>query len=245
MNEEREIEILKTLIQQKQVSVNELAEKMYTSKASIRRDPKSLEPQHLLRRVHGGAILEENSISRIKIPFLLRELEQSDEKIQLAKYAADLVENGNVIFLDASTSAYHIIPYLAPKKDLTVITNGIKALTRLSEYNIRCIGTGGTVFNSCLAFVGEAACCSVEQYYADICFFSSRGLSEDGMLTDISQEENMVRQKMIAHAKASYALFTEGKIGKQYFHRLCAAGDLTGVITGETLRAQKDAAPDG
>ena len=236
MNEEREIEILKALIQQKKVSVNELAEKMYTSKASIRRDLNSLESQHLLHRVHGGAILAENNISQIKIPFLLRELEQSDEKIQLAKYAASLVQNGNVVFLDASTSAYHIIPYLAAKKDLTVITNGIKALTRLAECNIHCIGTGGTVFNSCLAFVGESACCGAEQYYADICFFSCRGLSKDGILTDISQEENMVRKRMIAHAKASYVICTEGKLGKQHFHRLCDAGELAGVISMETLQ---------
>ena len=51
------------------------------------------------------------------------------------------------------------------------------------------------------------------------------------MLTNISQEENMVRQKMITPAKASYVICTEGKLGKKYYHRLCAADDLTGVIT--------------
>ena len=234
MNEEREMEILRTLIQQKQVSVNELAEKMYTSKASIRRDLNSLEAQHLLRRVHGGAILEENNLSQIKIPFLLRELEESDEKTKLAKYAANLVKDGDVLFLDASTSAYHVIPYLTTKKDLTVITNGIKALSKLAECNLRCIGTGGSVFNSCMAFVGENACRAVAQYYADICFFSCRGLSLDGILTDISQEENLVRQEMIRHAKASYLICTENKRNQRYFHRLCSKDDLAGVISPQT-----------
>lgn len=63
-----------------------------------------------------------------------------------------------------------MIPFLAEKRNLTVITNGIKTLTALSENNISCIGTGGEVINSCLAFVGEEAHRTIERYNADFCF---------------------------------------------------------------------------
>ncbi|NMB42328.1 MAG: DeoR/GlpR transcriptional regulator, partial [Firmicutes bacterium] len=164
MKTEREKAILEIAIREKQVNVKKLAKELYASESSIRRDLNRLEKQNLLKRIHGGAILDENAISSIKIPFLIRELEKSDEKTQIAKKAALLIRDGNVVFLDASTSAYNIIPYLANKKNLIVITNGLKALAKLAEYNINCIGTGGSVMNSCLAFVGEATYKVIESY---------------------------------------------------------------------------------
>ena len=180
MNKEREKSILEIAIKEKAVTVKNLAQRLYSSEPSIRRDLCSLEKQGLLKRTHGGAVLNENALNEIKIPFLIRELEKSDEKIKIARIAAELVEDESVIFLDASTSAYFMIPFLAEKRNLIVITNGIKALTALSENNISCIGTGGEVINSCLAFVGEEAHRTIERYNANFCFFACRGISEDG-----------------------------------------------------------------
>lgn len=230
MNKEREKNILEIAIKEKSVTVRDLAQRLYSSEPSIRRDLCSLEKQKLLRRTHGGAVLDENALSEIKIPFLIRKLEKSDEKIKIARMAAELVPDGSVIFLDASTSAYSMIPFLAEKRNLIVITNGIKALTALSENNITCIGTGGSVINSCLALVGEDAFRTIERYNADFCFFSCRGLSEDGRLTDISQSENSIRLKMINHSKKSYLLCTSDKLNKVYYHNLCSADDISGII---------------
>lgn len=233
MNAEREKSILQILIQEKEVRVKDLARRLYASEPSIRRDLNALERQKLLRRVHGGAILDENGISEIKIPFLIRELESSDEKIQIAQKAAQLVPDESVIFLDASTSAYQMIPFLTSKKNLTVITNGINALKRLSELSIKTIGTGGEVINSCLALVGDNAHAIIDRYNADLAFFSCRGLSDDGYLTDISEKENHVRHHMIAHARRAYLLCTPDKIGHRFFHTLCHADDICGIIRAD------------
>lgn len=233
MNKEREKRILEIAIKEKSVTVKDLAQRLYSSEPSIRRDLCSLEKQRLLRRTHGGAVLNENALNEIKIPFLIRELEKSDEKIKIARMAAELITDESVIFLDASTSAYFMIPFLAEKRDIIVITNGIKALTALSENNISCIGTGGEVINSCLAFVGEEAHRTIEHYNADFCFFACRGISEDGRLTDISQPENSVRLKMIKHSKKSYLLCTSDKLNKTYYHNLCSADDISGIIKSE------------
>ena len=66
-------------------------------------------------------MLNENALNEIKIPFLIRELEKNDEKIKIARIAADLVTDESVIFLDASTSAYFMIPFLTEKRNLIVI----------------------------------------------------------------------------------------------------------------------------
>ena len=235
MNKDREKKILEEILKNKKVTVKELAKNLYASEPSIRRDLVSLERQKLIKRVHGGAILEENGISSIKIPFVIREMEQSDAKIIMAEKAADLVKDGDVIFLDASSSAYNLIPYLALKNDITVITCGIKAINKLSEYNIKTICTGGTLIPSCQALVGDDAYNIIEQNNADIFFFSCRGLSDGGFLTDISAQENYVRRKMIKHSKKSYLLCASEKIGKKYYHNLCSIKDIDGIISEKEL----------
>ena len=231
MNQERVKSILEILIEKKKVTVKDLSLRLFASESSIRRDLCSLEQQGLIKRTHGGAVLDENALSEIKIPFLIRELEKSDEKIVIARKATELIPDHSVLFLDASTSAYSMIPFLTEKRDLLVITNGLKALTKLSENHIRCIGTGGDVIHSCLAFAGEDAHKTIERYNADFCFFSCRGLSADGMLTDISQAEDIVRQKMIEHSKASYMLCTSDKQNKIYYHNLCSREQISGILT--------------
>lgn len=229
MNKDREKAILEIAIKEKRVTVKNLAQRLYASEPSIRRDLSSLETQRLLKRTHGGAVLDENALSEIKIPFLIRELEKSDEKVKIARKAAELVADNSVLFLDASTSAYNLVPFLAQKQNLLVITNGLKTLQRLAEQNIACVGTGGRVLNSGMAFVGEESYRTVAQFNADYFFFSCRGLA-NGLLSDISQQENLVRQEMLRHAKAGYLLCTSSRLGKVFYHNLCTEKDITGVI---------------
>ena len=156
MNTDRERSILKILVHDKKVTVKDLSTRLFTSEPSIRRDLVSLERQHLLKRIYGGAILDDNDVSRQRIPFLLRELEQSQEKVTIAKKAASLVGDGAVVFLDASSSAFNLIPFLALKENITVITNGIRALMKLCEYNRRAVSTGGILFKQQLRLLFPA-----------------------------------------------------------------------------------------
>ena len=229
MNTEREKQILEILLKEKRVSVKELAGALFISEPSVRRDLQSLEKQNLIKRTHGGAVLEEAALSN-KIPFFIREYEQSHAKAIIAKKAIELIHDDDIVFLDASTSCYYLIPFLASKRNLTVITNGVKSLVKLAEYGVRSICTGGELLNNCLALVGEGAHKTIEAYNADVAFFSCRGVSEDGYLTDISPEENYVRQRMIRYSKKSYLLCAAEKLGKKYFHNLCHETDISGIV---------------
>lgn len=230
MSIDREKQILEILLKEKEVKVRQLAKALFISEPSVRRDLQNLEKQNLIKRTHGGAMLEESALSKNKIPFLLREYEQSSAKAIIAEKAIDLICDNDVIFLDASTSCYYLIPFLVTKRNLTVITNGVKALTKLAEYGINTVSTGGALLNSCLALVGDEAYKTIEKYNADIAFFSCRGVSESGYLTDISPEENNVRRKMIKHSKKAYLLCATDKFGKSYFHNLCHENDINGII---------------
>ena len=145
------------------------------------------------------------------------------------------MRDNDVIFLDGSSSAYNLIPFLAGKKNLTVITNGIKALLRLGEYKIKTVSTGGDMISSCFVLVGADAVRSVEAINADAVFFSCRGLSYDGYLSDISKSENIVRQKMIAQSEHAYLLCASEKFGHKYFHNLCHISEIDKVISEKDL----------
>ncbi len=238
MNKEREKQILNTLLSKKKVTVKELAAQLFASEVSIRRDLISLEKQGLIKRMHGGAMIEENSVSTLKIPFVIRELEQSDAKIAMGKQAIHFIKDYDVIFLDASSSAYNVVPYLTLRNHLTVITSGIKTLLKLGEYGIKAISTGGDLLSACQSLVGEPAYKTICDINADVAFFSCRGLSDDGFLTDISIQENYVRQRMIAHAKRAFLLCASEKIGKKYVHNLCSVKEISGVISEKPLPAQ-------
>ena len=170
-----------------------------------------------------------------KIPFKVRELEESSAKVVMAKAAAELIEDGSVVFLDSSTSAYNIIPFLGDKKNLTVITNGVRALERLAGYGINTVSTGGTLDPSCMSLVGDEAHKTIEAFNADICFFSCRGLDSDGNMTDIFSAENYVRQRMIKHSKRAYLLCAGDKFGKKYFHNLMNLKAVDGLISDREL----------
>ncbi len=235
MNKEREKLILEKLIREKKVYVKDLAKEIYASEQSIRRDLQSLEKQGLVKRLHGGAILEESSASKMKIPFLIREMEQADEKTMIAKKAAELVKDNDVIMMDGSSSAYTIVPFLTSRRNLTVITNGLRTAVKAAELGINTYCTGGNLISSFQALTGNEAYSVIDSFNADICFFSCRGLSVDGMLTDFSIEENLVRKHMIQQSKCRVFLCNSKKIGGKHMHNLCSTKDIDYIISDVPL----------
>ena len=235
MNKYREHQIIKILLQQKTATVKELSEKLYASMPSIRRDLANLEKKHMIKRTHGGAALEITNDSELKIPFMLRELEQTDAKVIMAKKAAQLINNNDVIFIDASTSADSVIPFLINKTNLTIITCGLKSLQLAGEYGITAFSTGGKLLPSCMSLIGAEAYKMIESYTADIMLFSCRGLTDEGNITDFSLEENWVRQVMLKHAKKKILLCDSSKIGNVYMNTVCSIDDITYIISEKSL----------
>lgn len=232
MNKEREKSILEILFKEEKIYVHDIALRLYASEPSIRRDLKNLEMQGFLKRIHGGAILTEPFEGNDHIPFAIREYEYAEEKITIAKKAAELVNDGDVIFLDSSSSSFAVIPYLSAKTNITIVTNSVKALESLNKNNaIKVLSTGGSLLTACLSLVGHIALRMLEEINANIAFISCRGVSSDGILTDNSIEENIIRQKMIERSEKQYALCTREKFGKKYLHNLCNISDITGILS--------------
>ena len=102
-----------------------------------------------------------------------------------------------------------------------VITSGAKTAVDSAAMGIKTICCGGEMAEDTFSYIGADAEAMLERYNADIAFFSCRGVSDDGFLTDIAPDENNVRKQMIKRSKKSYLLCATEKFGKGYFHNLC------------------------
>ena len=173
---ERQNEIMEILKKNKFISINELAKRFYISTASIRRDLEKLEQQGLVKRTYGGVMLVEGV--HAEIPLVVREAEQKNAKMKIAQAAASLIRNQDTVFFDSSTTTRQICGFLGDKSNLTVITNGIRAISALAEYdNVAVYGISGKLRHHSLSMVGSQAESFVRDFWASKLFFSCTGLS--------------------------------------------------------------------
>ena len=227
-NIERQNEIINILVEKKSISVNKLAKILYVSAPTVRRDLSELEQQGKVLRTHGGVILRMTAES--EIPLMFREEQNSIAKQIIANKASKIVQNGSVIFLDASSTAAHIIPFLKKFSDIVVITNSPKTSMKLGENNIKNYCTGGQLLMHSVAFVGSETEKFISNINADLLFFSSRGYMSGGFITDSSVEEAAIKKAMIRNSEKSFYLCDSSKKNKKYLYNICSTEDVTGII---------------
>ena len=234
MVNQRQRRILEELEKKPDITVRELAKLLYVSEPTIRRDFNELSSKGIITKVYGGAILHQGAADR-EIPFFFREKEKSSVKTRMGAAASELVKDGMVVMLDGSTSAYHLIPYLAQCKDLIVITSGAKTAVALAEANIRTFCTGGQMLIHSFSYVGEQAESFIRNINADILFFSCRGLTDSGYMTDLSIEEANLRKVMFQYSRQKILLCDSSKFGHTYFYNIGHIRDIDAVISEAPL----------
>ncbi len=230
----RHEDILNILKEKGSVSVHYLSKALFVSEPTVRRDLTELEAEGKIRRTFGGAVASE--LLNREVPLSMRENTQKDAKRKIAADAACEIYDGQVIFLDASSTAFYLVEHIASYKDVTVITNGPKTSLALAERKIRSFSTGGLMLENAIAYVGKSAEDFVKNFNADIFFFSCRGLSLGGELTDSSMEESELRKVMMSHSKRNVYLCTSDKIGKKYMYNLCNVEDTDKVYCDDKSR---------
>ena len=208
---ERQEIILKKLEETGKLSYENIEKFLNVSIATIRRDVEKLKNQGLLSKVNGGIV------SKKRINFELEVAEKFEENIEdkkkIAKKAADLVENGDFIYLDAGTTTYYMIEYLKDK-NISVVTNGLMHLDQLIMNNIKTIIVGGEVKAITKAVAGIEALKNIEKYRFDKSFLGANGVSvEYGFMTpDIN--EALLKEKVIEISNKAYILADQKKFNE-------------------------------
>lgn len=194
-------------------TVNEIASAVFCSSSTVRRRLSSLASKGIVFRTHGGATL--NDGETVVSDFSYRMDRNSVGKKRIALSASKLVKDGDVVFLDDSSSAFYIVPYLAEFKNIQVVTNGIDTLNMLTKYHVTSYCTGGKVDpTNKSALIGEYAENIISSIYYDIMFFSVYGVNKNGVASDPSLEGNTLRRKALNNSKKTVFLCDNEKFGK-------------------------------
>ena len=230
---ERQQKILAILEKKQTASIKELASTVFASEASVRRDISELENRGYVQRIYGGVVLSKykNSV----VPVDLRDGETSAAKELVARRAAELVFDGATVIMDASSTVRRIVKYLDHRKNITIITNNHRIFTETTPPEITLYCTGGVYGKRNHDFSGPAAENYLRSVSADIAFFSSQGISEDGEITDVSESETSIRRVMLSRAKKRIFLCDSSKIGVRKVFTLCKKEDIDLIICDKKL----------
>lgn len=231
---DRRESILEYLRHYHSATVKELAAAVYTSEASVRRDIAKLEQLGKIERIYGGVLLvgHENSV----VPVGVREASNSAQKEIVAKKAAALIQDGNTIILDASTTAFRICRHIWDRKHLNVITNNLRVCDALADAEgIQVFCTGGTFNGRSRCFLGANAENYLKNIHADLLFFSSQGITTDGLITDVSESEISMRKTMMQQSQKKVFLCDSTKFGLRKPFTLCHKDDVDLVVSDTEL----------
>ena len=235
----KRIEAVEAYIKQEgSVSMQHLCERFQVSMNTIRRDIDTLVQNGLVKKVYGGVVAlgkEEDAAAlrtRELMDFQVRNLECQDEKEQIGRTAAAFVNHGDTIFLDSGSTTLKMIPYLADKKNITVITYSIPALAELAQYShIRAIGLPGTVLGRTASLVGHSTCEALRQFNCSKAFLGCTGLSLTRQLTNATFEEFEVKQVAMEQSKVRILLADHEKFNHAALMTYGTIGDLEYLIT--------------
>ncbi|MCD7819202.1 MAG: DeoR/GlpR family DNA-binding transcription regulator [Lachnospiraceae bacterium] len=230
---ERRNEILEKLQIEKRVVVAELSQYYNVSEETIRRDLDKLEKEGFATKSYGGAVINDNM--SIDLPFNIRKNQNVQGKQKIAELAASLVEDGEHIILDASSTAVFVAKALKEKrKRLTVVTNSMEvllALTDVPEWEI--ISTGGVMDERYLTFLGADAEKAIHAHYADKVLFSCKAIDRTRGFMESRDSLSSIKKTMLASGKKRILIADSTKFDHTAFSIVSDLRDVDIVVTDE------------
>lgn len=231
--EDRRQAIMDVLMEAGTASVEELALRFGVSKMTVHRDLDDLEQAGLLRKVHGGASIQ--SSPQFESDFRYREKIATGEKRRLAEHAATLIEPGQSIIIDDSSTAGAIAGFVRDIRPLTVITNNLGVIADLSGApGINLIALGGHYSKKFNGFFGVVTEEALRSLRADVAFLSSSAI-EGASAFHQDQEVVQIKRQMVKSASRKYLLVDHGKFGRSALHFLMGLTAFDAVLTGNEV----------
>jgi DeoR/GlpR family transcriptional regulator of sugar metabolism len=210
LTDERRDQILERLRVQGRVLASDLADQFEVSPDTIRRDLRELDQVGALRRVHGGALPRRGDTD----PLPVRARRAPEAKASIARRAAQLVSDGDVVILDGGTTTLELARALPNNLRATVVTNSLPIGLELADHpGIEPIVIGGNVRARSRVTVGAAAVAAFERVRADVLFLGVCGLHPEIGVSVEDAEEREGKRAMIAGAAEVIGLADHDKLG--------------------------------
>ncbi|MFC4455361.1 DeoR/GlpR family DNA-binding transcription regulator [Deinococcus sonorensis] len=235
--DDRRARILQDLQRDGRVLSTVLARRYAVSEDAIRRDLRELASQHLLKRVHGGALPVSNAFE----PYAVRRVQEPRAKQDVAAAVARWVRPNQVLFLDGGSTLTEVIAHLPAGLNLTVITNNLHAAVALTDRpDIHGVLLGGTIDSASHITSGLRALEDIQAVRADACLLGVCGLHPEHGLTAAHQEEAQLKRAMVRQSAECAVVLTRDKLGTTAPYVVLPAADIDTLfiepdVSGEQL----------
>jgi DeoR/GlpR family transcriptional regulator of sugar metabolism len=234
---ERQDSIIDLLIRQQSASVSELSSLFDVSPVTIRTDLNQLAEEGRIVRTHGGALLAKER-SRHEYSFTNQQQINAAEKQQIGRAAAKLVQSGEAVLLDASTTAFAVGQALKNRTDLynvTVVTTGIwTALELLDTNHLDIVLTGGHVRTATGSISGLIAHDVLGRFHFQKAFLGAWGVTLREGLMDTPLTEVDLKQTIVSRTKDLIAVVDGSKFGRTSLARFASLQQTTHILTGSS-----------
>ncbi len=227
---ERRNEILQKLMFDGRVVVGELAEKYGVTEETIRRDLEKLEEDGYAKKTYGGAVRNDSVTG--DLPYTVRKQTNVGGKKYIAEIIGSLIQDGDSLLLDGSTTALFTVKSIFAKENLTIITNSVEMLLDLPQgHNWNIISTGGFYRSESMAFYGNAAEEKIRNYHTDYAIFSCKGMDTDKGISDTREQFAELKKAFFGSARKVVLAVDHTKFDKISFVHFGDFDDIDVVVT--------------
>lgn len=227
LTEERKEYILQQVSSEDIVKSQDLIHALNVSESTIRRDLQELEEAGLIKRIHGGC----KRINKLDFEPSMAEKASKNvqEKHSIAKYAASLINEGDVFYLDAGTTTFEMISFIQAK-DVMAVTNSIFHANALADADIPVIILGGLIKNTTKAVTSNHACSQLSSLYLNKAFLGTNGIHPNFGYTTPDPDEAFIKNLAINQSQITYILADHAKFGETNFSKIANLNKAT-IIT--------------
>lgn len=215
----------------KTVTLDQLCEEFKVSKNTIRRDIEELASRGIVKKIYGGVTVPDDTQSMK--PFEERSISNLGLKQYIAKKAASLINDGEIIFIDSGTTTFPMVEYIQ-KKNITVLTNNIEVIIKCVPYhNINVISLSGILDRKALSFTGATAVEVLQQYNISKAFLAATGISSKNGATNSSPAETQIKRTAIERSVKKYLLVDHTKFEVSSLVTYAQFDKLNAIITDQ------------
>ncbi len=212
------------------ITIKDIVNKCKVSEITARRDLISLEQKGIIKRTHGGAILTSGLPELFGFDNKARE--HREQKIEICKLAASLIEDNDTIYMDCGTTVFFLARFITRFKNLRVITNSLPVVSELIPYpQLKIYLIGGELDNDRKALYGSMTENLIARYKADKAFIGAGGVSLENGLSSVDEKEASITTKMAEAAKKVFLLCDSSKIENDSYFTYSSVSVLTNLVT--------------
>jgi len=223
------------IIDNQTVSFDQICDKFNISLNTARRDIKELINTGNVSKVYGGVTAVEKTAL---VPFQLRDERNHQEKNRIARAAAAMIQNNDIVFVDSGTTTRHIFEHISKELSFTVITHSISVVFGLiNQSNIRLIVLPGELERKTNSLYGINTAERLEDYNIQRAFMAATAVSSDGMVTNSSPLEYEIKRTAMRRSYEKVLLIDSAKYGTASLLSYASLQDFDTVITGKKVDA--------